>query len=158
MAIKEIALLHQIVDIRPDLHPVHSGHDAIGRQLVQPQLEHPLVPAPPEHSDNGNDPQAGGILPLHPGDGGEDLLCLHSDIPLLQRPSAAAAFITAIRGILPKIAQQIGPQAAGGLAVGCHFLQTPQVAQADLLPLPFRQLLVFGGAVDEEFRRSHVAF
>ncbi len=79
----QITLLNQEIDIRSDLRPVRPAHHAVGGQLVQPELEHPLVPAAPKHPDRHGHPQARAVLPLHPRHGGENFLGFYGDIPLL---------------------------------------------------------------------------
>ena len=152
----EVAAVDQKLHILPQLLLVHPVHDAVGGELVQPQLQHPLVFAAAQHRNNLGQPQPGRVLLLHPHHAGEDLLRLHRDVlanPLADTVSAVAA---ALRRLLAEVAQQVGAQAAAGLAVAHHLLQPAQVLLVDKLALLLIERLILRGVFDKIFCRLHI--
>ena len=134
---------------------VRVRQSAVGGELVQPQLEHPPVPAAPQQLDNGGEAQAAAVLLLHPGHCGENLLGRDGDVPLHKGAPAVAAAAALGRPGLPEVVQQPPPQASVGFAVAHHLLQPLHVPAEDLPP-GLLLLAALGGA-DEVLGRLHVA-
>ncbi len=72
-------------------------------------------------------------------------------------PPAVAAAAAGVGAALAEVAQNVGPQAVPGLAVGRHVPQPLPVLLPQGRLLGRGEALVFAGIVDEEFRRADVA-
>ena len=130
---------------------------AIGGQAVQPQGEHPPVPAASKDLGEQAHPHVIPQLPVDPLDAGEDDLSLAGDVLGDKLPPAVAAVAAGGGMGLAKVVQQLSPEAGLGLAVGHHVLQPQLIPVLDLGRLLWGEgLVILPRLLEEELGRGHI--
>ena len=89
-------------------------------------------------------------------DTGQDHPGLHRHVPLHRGGGAVSAVAALLLVLLAEVVQDVPPQAAVGLAIAHHGVQSPAALLLHLLPLPVGQGLVVLPVLQQEAGGAHV--
>ena len=130
----DVSLGLQTVQISPYPLLGHLSHQAVGRQLIQPQFFDPPAAAAPQNLDNKSRAHIVTKSVPDPLDTGEDHLSGNCDVRFGVNAPAAAAVFAALRVGLAEVVQNTAPKTPAALAIIHH---CPQPAHFQGVRLTF---------------------
>ena len=139
-----------------DLRSAGGLQQAIGRQIIQSCLQHLFLFAALQNPGNNRNPNIVSQLIMDTLDAGQNHLRLPGNIHRFKFGTAITAVSACFRVFLPKIIQNVAPQALLCFAVAHHHSQPLHILPANGLPLCRIQFLIVGGIINQKFRGSHI--
>ena len=124
----------------------------VGGETVQTLAQYLFALAAPHHVRHHSGAVAAPQVPHAHG----DLPGLLGHVHLLEDPQAVLAVAALGGSVLPKVVEDVLPQAAGGVAVARHGLQPPLVLLGQLLLGPGVQVLALFAVGQQEPGQTHV--